>query len=177
MEIIMNTTMRRKQAFDAIKTGNLERLKTLVLNKTAANWAMPHRSWALLDEAVNSGRHTIAKWLLSRGANPNTLHSDSCRRGELDKLLRALIPLDMFFSPLASAIEREDARMIRLLLDAGANLSLPTMTVNDRVETCGDMLNDRPSLAAEVEALAIAAGLPVQAAVPGSSKVQMRRSI
>lgn len=173
----MNITMRRKCAFDAIKAANLRKLKTLVLNEADANWMLPKRPWSLLDEAVNSEQHSIAEWLLASGANPNTLHSDPDEDTALGMLLYQLIPIDLYFSPLATAISREDARMIRIFLDAGADLSLPTKKFQGQVDTCEDLIKEIPLLAQEVEALAISAASAGQAGGRSPITSGFRRSL
>jgi ankyrin repeat protein len=156
----VNTNIRRKQALNAIKAGNLKRLQTLILSKAEANLTLPKRSWSLLDQAVDCENHDIAKWLLARGANPNTLHATPglMSRLGLDRIFAFhSIEPDFYFSPLATAIEKEDAHMVRVFLDAGADLNLPKYNFQGHIETCEDALKEKPALRARLEALAISA--------------------
>lgn len=158
----MNTNIRRKRALNSIKAGNLKRLETLILSKADANLTLPNRSWSLLDQAVDCENHDIAKWLLSRGANPNTLHATPglMSRLGLDRIFTfTSIEPDFYFSPLATAIEKEDAHMVRIFLDAGADLNLPKYNFQGHIETCDDALNEKPALRARLEALAISASV------------------
>ena len=157
----MNTNIRRKYALNAIKAGNLKRLQTLILSKADANLTLPKRSWSLLDQAVDCENHDIAKWLLARGANPNTLHATPglmSRLGMLPVMLHQIEP-ELYFSPLASAIEKEDAHMVRIFLDAGADLNLPKYGLREHMSTCHDALNEKPALKARLEALDISASV------------------
>jgi hypothetical protein len=153
----LNTNIRRRNALNAIKAGNLKRLETLILSKADANLTLPKRSWSLLDEAVGCEKHDIAKWLLDHGANPNTLHVSP---GLLRRMGMPIhIEPELYFSPLASAIEKEDVQMVRIFLDAGADLNLPKYSFPGHISTCHDALNEKPALRAKVEALAISAPL------------------
>jgi hypothetical protein len=66
---------------------------------------------------------------------------------------------DLYFSPLATAIEKEDAHMVRIFLDAGADLNLPKYNFQGHIETCEDALGENPALRARLEALDISASV------------------
>lgn len=155
----MNTNIRRKYALNAIKAGNLKRLQTLILSKADANLTLQEQSLSLLDQAVDFERHEIAEWLLAHGADPNTHHVVHSPMDGLAQIMFGPIDVDIYLSPLASAIQQEDANMVRILLDAGADLSLPRSIFLGQIVTCGDNLQKNSALASEVEALAISTSL------------------
>lgn len=137
---------RRKHAFEAIEAGDMRKLRRLVRNRVEANWARVGRGWSLLDAAVLFKCHEAARWLLDRGANPNTLFFFD------EPILPAEATVDgMYFSPLASAISEGDAQLVKLMLDAGADLSLPKIVDGDERLTCMDALHEAPALMAEIE--------------------------
>lgn len=147
----MNTNIRRKHALNAIEAGNLKRLETQILSKADANLTLPKRSWPLLDQAVDCANHDIAQWLLAQGANPNTLHSAPSLTSwlGLDALftVNAIEP-NFYYSPFTTAIEKEDAHMVRILLDAGADLNLLKHHFQGHTGTCDDALTEKPALKA-----------------------------
>lgn len=163
IDLSMNTNKRRKHAFEAIKDGDLKQLKKLVRNSIEANWTRVGLAWCLLDQAVESQRHDAAYWLLKQGANPNTLFKS-------DKHITPskAIGDGMYFGPLSSAIAEGDAEMIKLLLDAGADLSLPTVIETEEgcLITCKDRMSQNPSLAAAVEAHILSTALAGQSNLP-----------
>ena len=77
----------------------------------------------------------------------------------MEVLICYQIKPELYFSPLASAIEKEDAHMVRIFLDAGADLNLPKYGLRGYEYTCDDALNEKPALRARLEALAISASV------------------
>lgn len=141
-----NKIQRLNQAFDAIEAGDMKKLVTLVRNRSEANWTRVGQGWSLLDAAVLFKRYDAASWLLNRGANPNTLFSFD------EPILPSEATADgMYFSPLASAISEGDATLVKLLIDAGADLSLPKIVEGDERLTCWDALLEDRSLMAKIE--------------------------
>lgn len=169
----MNTNIRRKHAFNAIKAGNLKRLETLVTSHKDANWRLPKQPLSLLDVAVEAGKCDVVRWLLVHGANPNTLHGPY----ESMEARYLLSPISFYFSPLATAIQIEDAEMVRILLDAGADLALPKSILMGLIKTCDDALKKNAAFASKVESLAISASLHGQTTSSNCLKASSRRSL
>lgn len=133
------SNQRIRQAIDAIQKGDLQTLSSLVHTRAQANWLEPDRQgMALLSYAVESKHPEIVKWLLEKGADPNTLFL-GCRLVKLgagDGYAEG-----HYRSPLRSAIGLEQVDSIALLLEHGADLELPVSEdYTHGGETCEDLL-------------------------------------
>ena len=147
---IRTITNRRRVAFEAADTGDLDVLRLLVRTRQEANWKHPEYPVVLLDRAVWRDDVEMLRYLLSRGANPNTLI-------ERDRVIPW--PSDvgdgLFFSPLATAISEGKAALVKALLSAGADLDMP-MVIDAAVgmrQTCRDLLMESPEVIAAMERL------------------------
>ncbi len=111
------------QAIKAAQSGDLQTLSTLVQTRAQANWLSPDRQgMALLSHAVESKQPAVVKWLLEKGANPNTLFFErrivKLKEGEYYGEGR-------YYSPLLAAISLREVESIALLLEHGADTDLP----------------------------------------------------
>lgn len=111
------------QAIRATRSGDLQTLSTLVQTRAQANWLSPDRQGiALLSHAVASKQPAVVKWLLEKGANPNTLFFErrivKLKEGEHYGEGR-------YYSPLMAAISLREVESIALLLEHGADTGLP----------------------------------------------------
>lgn len=152
-----------KAAKKAVREGNFVALSRLIKSPKQANWYASDKAWCLLDEAVKAGSTAMVKWLLEKGANPNTLFMH-------DKpydIRKGIVP-GWYFSPFSSAMNCQNEQMVSMMLAYGADLNLPVVWESlDDNTTCRDMAVENgfwPS----VEAIVIAQSLP--SSQPGSTK-------
>lgn len=137
----------------AISRGDLQALSSSILTRSDANLLDP--DWpgmALLSHAVESRQPQIVKWLLEKGANPNTLFFN----GHFVKYeLKEACAEGHYRSPLARAIELGEVQSIALLLNHGAELDLPVLVGKSKSSSlsCGDLFRLSPSFYAEVRAV------------------------
>ena len=144
-----------KTAKKAVWEGNIAVLNRLIKSPNQANWYACNTAWCLLDEAVKSGSATMVKWLLEKGANPNTLFMH-------DKpydIRKGIVP-GIYFSPFASAMKSHNEQMVSMMLAHGADLNLPVVWESlDDNTTCRDLAVDDGFLS-RVEAIVLAQSLP-----------------
>jgi len=142
-----------RAAFSAIHDGDLARLSAIVRTKRQANWLSPSRlGWSLLDAAVAKRAASTVEFLLSKGADPNTLFRGRIR-------VRVAVEDGEYWSPLFRAILYQDAEIVSLFLDAGASLNLPQKVDfhagDDDCQVWFDILKLGPAVAALREARAL----------------------
>jgi hypothetical protein len=144
-----------KAAKKAVREGDFVALSGLIKSPKQANWYASDRAWCLLDEAVKAGSATMVKWLLEKGANPNTLFMH-------DKPydIRKGIVSGWYFSPFASAMKLQNMEMVSMMLAHGADLSLPVVwdSLDDNM-TCRDLAVE-DGFWPSVEAIVLAQSLP-----------------
>ena len=144
-----------KAAKKAVREGNIAVLNRLIKSPNQANWYACNTAWCLLDEAVKSGSATMVKWLLEKGANPNTLFMH-------DKpydIRKGIVP-GIYFSPFASAMNCQNEQMVSMMLAYGADLNLPVVWESlDDNTTCRDLAAE-DGFWPSVEAIVIAQSLP-----------------
>ena len=89
----------------------------------------------MLDEAVQTASIDSVRWLLDKGANPNTLFFQDKPCGANQKRKEGL-----YFSPFATAISNGKTEIVLLMLSRGADLNLPTVWCgDDDFQTCRDV--------------------------------------
>ena len=125
------------QAVDAAMEDDVATLQKLVLTRAHANWVTPNRQGkSLLCGAVFTKSTEATKWLLEKGADPNTLFAHK-RRIKLSDATKWSI----YESPFAQAIHQRDVEIIAAFLDHGASLSIPeTLHTYHGVTDCGGLL-------------------------------------
>jgi ankyrin repeat protein len=127
-----------KAAKKAVQEGNLNALSRLVKTASQANWYASDRAWCLLDEAVKSRSPAMVKWLLEKGANPNTLFF----RDKQYDLSKGVVP-GGYFSPFATAISNAEKQIVELMLDHGADINLPVVYEDESDHTtCRDLAQE-----------------------------------
>ena len=85
-----------------MRQGNFVALSGLIKSPSQANWYASDTAWCLLDEAVKSGSVPMVKWLLEKGANPNTLFMN----GKPYDIRKGIVR-GWYFSPFASAMKNK----------------------------------------------------------------------
>jgi hypothetical protein len=149
------------EAFSAIFDDDLAKLASIVRTKRQANWQSTARmGWSLLDAAVSNRSSPSVAFLLSKGADPNTLFRGRFRD-------RLATEEGMYSSPLLTAILFNEVEIVGLLLDAGGSLDLPEQidfhTGNLDCRHWLDIYKLGPAVAAfrEAKALARSIGTPI----------------
>jgi hypothetical protein len=133
------------RAVEAASINNVTTLAQIVLTRAQANWLTPDRQgMSLLCNAVYYQSTDAIKWLLEKGADPNTLFENKRRIRHADA-----IGDESYISPFYDAIRSHNIEIIAAFLDHGALLSLrcPFPWEKD----CGDLL-DRRGLSQAVNA-------------------------
>ena len=144
-----------KAAKKAVREGNLVALSRLIKSPKQANWYASDKAWCLLDEAVKAGSTAMVKWLLEKGANPNTLFMHE----KPYDIRKGIVP-GWYFSPFATAMNYQNEQMVSMMLSHGADLNLPIVWESlDDNTTCRDLAVD-DGFWPSVEAIVIAQSLP-----------------
>ena len=144
-----------RAARKAVREGDFVALSRLIKSPKQANWYSSDTAWCLLDEAVKAGSAPMIKWLLEKGANPNTLFMH-------DKPydIRKGIVRGWYFSPFASAMKFQNLEMVSMMLAHGADLNLPVVWESlDDNTTCRDLAVE-DGFWPSVEAIVLAQSLP-----------------
>jgi hypothetical protein len=122
-------------AIEAIKRDDLNALSKLVKTAKQANWRRKDRPWSLLDQAVSSRSFSMVKWLVEKGANPNTVFF----RDKPCDDRKGLCP-GMYFSPFASAISFNQMEIALFLFASGADINIPMYRCSvEGLTTCRDV--------------------------------------
>ena len=154
-----------EKAFRAIKLGNASTLAKLVTTPVQANWHRDGQGWSLLDEAVQAKSLAMVDWLLSKGANPNTLFRNDEPHVFGDPLERGL-----YFSPLATSVRVGSPKIAALLIDKGASWELPIwFHATEGVLTFKEMAAEA-GLLPSIEAALISRAIPSGVISPGTTK-------
>lgn len=118
-------------AFALVTSSDLAGLAGIVKTKKQANWHRPKQIFGLLDQAVRVRSLAVVEWLMTMGADPNTLFFGDGRIP-----LRHATKPGMYFSPFAYAITDKQDAIVLAMLDRGASLEMPLWIEDDEVLTC-----------------------------------------
>ncbi len=154
-----------EKAFRAIKLGNASTLAKLVTTPVQANWHRDGQGWSLLDEAVQAKSLAMVDWLLSKGANPNTLF-----RNDEPHVFGDPLQPGLYFSPLATSLRIGSSNIAALLIHRGASWDLPVwFSETEGFMTCKGKA-DESGLLPSIEAALISRAIPSGVTSPGTTK-------
>ena len=111
----------------AVRTGNADIIKLLIDAGAKVNIANDHKPNPL-NGAVASGNADIVKLLLDAGADPNAVEYAFLSKKAYAFLKNYVLdgPLDGLITPLSLAIRDDNSDIVKLLLDAGADINAVT---------------------------------------------------
>ena len=145
----VNTTMRKKWVFDAIRAGQVNKLPLLIKSPDEFNWSksiVDHGckiGISLIDEAIAFDQMEVLAWLLENGADPSiTFHFDQRINPETFR------EHGFYFCPLLRAVRTGNVMLISYLIGKGASLDVPTLILPGIRRSVGQYIADDPKLVA-----------------------------
>ena len=166
----MSITLRRKNAFRAIKSFDFDALTKAVKDRVEANWREDGgaTSNSLLEYACELANIPAAEWLADHGADINS--NIALRTSLVIVGPTGRTSTSCFLGPLTTSIYFKQAASLAFLMDRGVNLDLAWDDVG-RVLSCREMLVvDFPDLLAEAEWIRISKHIPLAGTTGNRSK-------